>query len=110
MGEAILHGLFSLRDGVSEHDFRAAFEAFVDHLTEVGFASGGRLMHRTPLAQFGKPLPEFQYYAAIMFLNPEREQACYDYVAENAEPVRSIHRAMNSLVRPQSSYFFVTAS
>ena len=45
------------------------------------------------------------FYAAIMFPNLEREQAYYDYVASNSEPVRTIHRAMNSLVRRGSAHF-----
>ncbi len=53
-------------------------------------------------------MPDFGYYAAIEFDDLEREQACYDYVAQNAEPVRSIHGAMNSRVKRGAAYFFVS--
>lgn len=65
-------------------------------------------MRRKPLEGFGQKLPDFSYYAAIEFADLEREQACYDYVARNAEPVRSIHTAMNSQVKRRSAYFFVS--
>ena len=48
-------------------------------------------------------------YAAIEFPDLEREQACYDYVAADAEPVRTVHRAMNTLVKKGSSHFFVAS-
>jgi hypothetical protein len=106
--KAILHSLFDLRDGVEESAFRLAFDAFVAHLVGQGYARCGRLMRRKPLEGFGKRLPDFTFYAAIEFDDLEREQACYDYVAENAEPVRSIHAAMNSQVRSGTAHFFVS--
>jgi hypothetical protein len=107
--DAILHALFSLRDDVSEDQFKVAFEAFVAHLIEAGFARGSRLMRRKPLQGFGAKLPGFTYYAAIEFPDLEREQACYDYVAAGGEPVRAVHRPMNSLVQEGSGHFFVSA-
>jgi hypothetical protein len=106
--KAILHSLFDLRDGIKESEFRAAFDAYVAHLVDKGYARGGRLMRRQPLEGFGKRLPDFGFYGAIEFGDLEREQACYDYVAQNAEPVRSIHRAMNSQVKPGTAHFFVS--
>ena len=107
-GKAILHSLFELRDGGREEEFRTAFDDYVSHLIEMGYALEGRLMRRKPLEGFGRRLPDFSYYAAIEFADLEREQACYDYVARNAEPVRSIHTAMNSQVKRASAYFFVS--
>jgi hypothetical protein len=86
--------MFELADGVSEQEFAAAFVAFFEHLREQGF---------------GMPLPGFTHYAAIEFADLEREQACYGYVAADAEPVRSLHRTMNSKVKRASAYFFVSA-
>ena len=106
--KAILHSLFELQDGGREEDFRVAFDDYVRHLVEMGYALEGRLMRRKPLEGFGQKLPDFSYYAAIKFADLEREQACYDYVARNAEPVRSIHAAMNSQVKRRSAYFFVS--
>jgi hypothetical protein len=106
--KAILHSLFELQDGNREQNFRVAFDNYVRHLVETGYALGGRLMRRKPLEGFGQRLPDFTYYAAIEFADLEREQACYDYVARNAEPVRSIHAAMNSQVKRRAAYFFVS--
>src|SRR5215471_15876203 len=104
-GKAILHSLFELQAGGREEDFRVAFDDYVKHLIDIGYALEGRLMRRKPIEGFGRPLPDFSYYAAIEFADREREQACYDYVARNVEPVRSIHAAMNSQVKRGSAYF-----
>jgi hypothetical protein len=105
---AILHGLFNLRDNVSENQFRPAFEAFVAHLAAAGFARGSRVMRRQHLDGFREELPTFLYYAAIEFSDLEGERACYDYVATGPEPVREIHHAMNALVCSGPAHFFVT--
>jgi len=107
---AVLHGLFTLANGVSEQEFFPAFEAFYQHLKEMGFVRGCRVMRRQPLEGFGAPLPSFDYHVEIEFPSLEKDQACYDYVKENKEPVRSLHRAMNSKVRPGSAYFFLGVS
>jgi hypothetical protein len=104
---AASHGLFTLMDGVSERDFLSAFEAFYDHLRDSGFVSGYRIMRRQPLEGFGALLPAFDYHVAVEFQNLAQDQACYDYVKKNEEPVRSLHRAMNSKVKQGSSYFFL---
>lgn len=106
---AVLHGMFELADGVSQQEFAAAFAAFFEHLREQGFALRYRIMRRKPLEGFGMPLPGFMHYAAIEFADLDREQACYDYVAMDGEPVRSLHRAVNSKVKRASAYFFVSA-
>jgi hypothetical protein len=104
---AVLHGLFTLADGVSEQEFFPAFEAFYQHLRELGFVHSYRAMRRQALEGFGAPLPRFDYHVEIEFLSLEKDQACYDYVKENKEPVRSLHRAMNSKVKPGSAHFFL---
>jgi len=105
---AILHSLFDLADGIAEVDFKQALEAFFEHLKAKGFARSLRIMRRKPLPEFGARLPDFAYYAAIEFHDLGCEQACYDYVAENSEPVRVLHHAMNSRVR-RGAQFFVSA-
>lgn len=106
---AILHGMFELADGVSEQELAAAFTVFFEHLRDQGFAVRCGIMRRRPLDGFGVPLPHFAHYAAIEFRDLDSEQACYDYVKADAEPVRSLHRAMNAKVRRGSAYFFVSA-
>ena len=105
---AVLNGVFSLSDDVDETTFLAAFHAFYGHLAELGFVSGYRLARRQPLDGFGARLPPFDYHVEIAFPSPAHDQACYDYVRRNDEPVRSLHRAMYSRVRPGSADFFLT--
>ena len=102
-----MNGLFTLADGVSEKEFLPAFEAFYQHLREMGFVRNYRMMRRQPLEGFGAPLPDFDYHVEIEFPSLEQDQACYDYVNKNEESVRSLHRAMNCKVRRGSAYFFL---
>ena len=104
---AVFHSVFTLKGGVSEQEFLTAFEAFYDHLLAAGFARGYRIMRRQPLEGFGKSLPEFEYHAEIEFPGLAEDQACYEYVKRNEEPIRSIHRAMNSKVKNGSADFFL---
>lgn len=106
---AILHGLFSLNEGVSEAEFTAAFAAFFEHLKEKGFARAFQVMQRQPLPGFGAGLPEFAYCAAVEFHDLACDQACDDYIAADEAPVRSLHRAMNSKMRRGSAHFFLSA-
>jgi hypothetical protein len=105
---AVLHGLFTLADGVSEQDFLPAFAAFYQHLKAMGFVRRHRMVRRQALDEaFGAPLPEFDYHVEIEFPSLEQDQACYVYVKKNEEPVRSLHRAMNSKVKRGSAHFFL---
>ena len=105
---ASLHGLFTLKDEADWGEFRAALGVYVAHLQEKGFAQSWRLMRHKPMPQFDRGLPPFALYAAIDFPDLAHEQACYDYVARNDEPVRSLHHAMNKHVRPGGAHFFVS--
>jgi hypothetical protein len=104
---AALHDLFTLADGITEQEFLPALGAFYGHLKEMGFVGGYRMMRRQPLIGFGDDLPDFSYHVEIEFPDLERDQACYDYVKKHDEPVRSLHRAMNSEVWRGSSNFFL---
>ena len=106
---AALHGLFTLKAGTSESEFLSAFESFYGHLKEMGYVRGCRMMRRQPLDGFGAPLPQFDYHVEIEFASLQQDQACYDYVKKNEEPVRSLHRAMNATVKRGSAYFFLSA-
>jgi hypothetical protein len=105
---AVFHGLFKLMDGVTEAEFLLAFDAFYSHLVEMGYARNYRVMRRHPLDGFGNTLPPFEYLAEVEFPTLAEDQACYEYVKRNEEPVRSLHRAMNSKVRRGSADFFLT--
>jgi len=105
---AVFHGLFSLMDGVTESEFLPAFDAFYRHLVERGYAQSYRILRRHALDGFGNTLPAFEYHAGVEFPSLAEDQACYEYVQRNEEPVRSLHRAMNSKVRRGSADFFLT--
>jgi hypothetical protein len=105
---AVFHGLFSLMEGVTEAEFLLAFDAFYSHLVERGYARSYRVLRRQPLEGFGNTLPPFEYLAEVEFPSLKEDQACYEYVKRNDEPVRSLHRAMNSKVRHGSEDFFLT--
>jgi len=105
---AVFHGLFSLKDGVTEAEFLRAFDAFYSHLVEMRYARGYRILRRQPLEGFGNTLPRFEYHAEVEFPSLEEDRACYEYVKRNDEPVRSLHRAMNTKVKRGSADFFLT--
>jgi hypothetical protein len=108
-GTVVLHGLFSLAEGVTEDDFTPALAGFYDHLQEKGFVLEYSLARRQPLVEgFGMPLPAFDYYTQVVFPNLEADAACYEYVKRDEEPVHSLHRAMNSKVKPVGQHFFLT--
>jgi len=107
-GGAIFNGVFELREGVSEEEFLPTLKAFYDHFIELGFASGYRILRREALEGFGKTLPAFKYRGALIYPNMEREQAAYEYVKRDGEPVRSLHYAMNSKVKRGADFFVET--
>ena len=107
-GSAIFNGVFELREGVSEEEFLPTLKAFYDHFIELGFASGYRILRREALEGFGKTLPAFKYRGALIYPNTEREQAAYEYVKQDGEPVRSLHHAMNSKVKRGADFFVET--
>jgi hypothetical protein len=107
-GGAFLPGLFSLADGATEQSFLAAFHAFYGHPAEIGFVCGYHVTRHQPLGGFGAKLPAFAYHVEIAFPSPAHDQAWYDCVRRNDEPVRSLHRAMNTQVKRGSADFFLT--
>jgi hypothetical protein len=98
-------GVFSLRDGVTEQEFLPSLHAFYGHLIERGFATSYRILRREPLEGFGKTLPAFSYRGELRYPTAEREAAAYAYVKEDSEPIRSLHRCMNSKVSHAADFF-----
>lgn len=107
-GSAVFNGVFELREGVSEEEFLPTLKAFYDHFIEIGFASEYRILRREALEGFGRTLPEFTYRGALIYPDMEREQAAYEYVKQNDEPVRLLHHAMNSKVKRSADFFVET--
>jgi hypothetical protein len=100
LGDAIFSGVFELREGVSEEEFL--------HFIDQGFASEYLILKRQVLDGFGKTLPAFTYRGELVYRDMEREQAAYEYVKQNDEPVRSLHHAMNTKVKRSADFFVET--
>jgi hypothetical protein len=45
------------------------------------------------------PRPAQTQFVAFEFLDEQAERRCYEYVALDEEPIRTLHRAMNTTVR-----------
>ena len=104
-----LHALFDLKPEVTEGDFRQALEGFCGHLRDQGFVTGWRWMRQIIPPGPSFPRPSQKHFVAFEFPDEDVEQRCYEYVAANGEPIRSLHRAMNSKVERASAMFFVCA-
>jgi len=103
--EVAFSGVFILRNGVSEAEFLPTIHAFYQHLIDAGFARAFRVLRRIPLEGFGKTLPPFTYRGELQYPDSEREDAAYAYVKKDEEPIRSLHRAMNSKVQQGADFF-----
>ena len=103
-----LNALFSLREGIAQGEFFPALIAFCQHLKDIGYAEDYRCSRRLPLQGFGEQLPDFDYHVMVEFADSETEMACYNYVRQNQEPVRSLHLAMNSKVLT-NAHFYLTS-
>jgi hypothetical protein len=103
----ILHALFDLKPEVVEGDFKKALEDFCRHLQTEGYLIDWRWMRQIVPNGPAFPRPTQKNFVVIEFLDEMAEERCYEYVAANDEPIRSLHRAMNSKVERKSAMFFV---
>jgi hypothetical protein len=102
-----MHALFDLKRDVAEGDFRKSLEDFCRHLQGEGYVIDWRWMRQIVPEGPAFPRPTQTHFVAFEFLDEAVEQDCYQYVAANAEPIRTLHRAMNSKVERGSAMFFV---
>ncbi len=103
----VLHGLFELKDGYGETDFRHAFDAFASHLQEQSLLRKWRFMRQEDHAGYNRRPPAKPFYIAMEFTDRAQSEACWDYVEKDEEPLKSLHRAMNRQVTNTS--FFLCA-
>jgi hypothetical protein len=106
----IMGALFRLRAEADEAAFKKACEAYYQHLIDMGFATGYRIMRRQPLEGFGASLPSFTYYAELISPSLEADAAGFEYVKRRGQLVHSLHIAMRSFVEPGSADFFLAAA
>ena len=104
-----LNALFDLKSGVSEGDFKKALEEFCAHLQKECYVIDWRWMRQIVPPGPSFPRPTQKQFVIFEFVDEAAEQRCFDYVALNEEPIRTLHRAMNSKVERGSAMFFVCA-
>jgi hypothetical protein len=103
----ILHALFDLKPGVAAADFREALNNFCRHLRDEGYVKAWRWMRQIIPSGPAFRRPSQTQLVAFEFVDENTEQRCYEYVAANTEPIRTLHRSMNSKVERGSAMFFV---
>jgi len=90
------HGWFDLKEGESDVGFADAVARYLGHLQEQGLIAGWRLTRRT--LGLGPPqLPEFNLIVEVENLG--QLDGALGRVATRADPVESLHHAVNSRVR-----------
>ena len=88
-----------------EGDFRKALDAFSLHLREMGYVQSWMFMRRKPHQDYDNRPPNAPFSVSITFADMATAQACYDYVSENNEPLRSLHQAVFSKVVKSTASF-----
>jgi len=78
------------------------------NVAEISSTCAAALFTREALEDFGKTLPALKHYGALIYPNMEREHAAYENIKQDGEPVRSLHHAMNSKVKPAADFFVET--
>jgi hypothetical protein len=102
-----MHGLFDLKPGIEVGGYQEDFEAFCLHLQEQGYVTRWSFMRRSPHPGYDRNPPETMFYVSVDFPDRERAEACYRYVAADQEPLRTLHRTMNTKVVPTTTRFFL---
>ena len=102
----IMHGLFDLKTNYTSEQFKQAFDAFALHLKAVNLLVNWRYMQRTPHEVYDACPPQMDFYVAMEFSDSLQSEKCKDYVQQDIEPVKSLHRAVNRQVH--NTQFFLT--
>lgn len=103
----IMHGLFDLKDGVKEGEFRQSFEQFSDHLKDSRMVVSWRIMRHQAHHGYNARPPLTHYYVSIEFTEMDQAERCWGYVQENDEPLKSLHDAVFSKVH--NTTFFLSS-
>ena len=102
-----MHGMFDLKDGIQEGEFRQSFDLFSQHLCEKELALTYRFMRHQAHDGYNADPPAMQYYVAVEFVDTDQAERCWDYIQKNSAPVHSLHTAVFSKI--QNSRFFLTS-
>lgn len=96
----IYHIWCNLKPGVGDLDFVTGVRAYLDHLRGTGRVRGYRITR----AKLGLKPPQLrEFHITIEVDDLAQLQAAFDHVASRADPVESLHHAVNSKV--QDAFF-----
>ena len=102
-----MHGLFDLKDDVSEAEFRQSYELFSEHLIEISMVLSCRFMRHQAHDGYNADPPSTQYYVSVEFQDLDYAERCWSYIQEKKEPMKSIHTSVFSKI--QNSRFFLSS-
>jgi hypothetical protein len=103
----LLHGLFDLKDGVAEQEFRRCFDLFAEHMAATNGVQHSRFMRHEPHDGYNSDPPATKYYVAMEFPDMECAERCWTCIEKADEPTRSLHADVFS--RIQDYRFFLTS-
>lgn len=101
-----MHGLFDLKMGRSDVQFKQDFDNFCTHLKQQDLLVTWRYMVRVPDQVYDARPPLVQFYVAMDFADLEQSEKCKKYVMVDTDPVNVLHRAVNSKV--ENTQFFLS--
>ena len=102
----IMHGLFDLKEGRTEGDFRRAFDLFSEHLKNLDMVVSWRFMRHQEHEGYNAREPSTQYYVSVEFADMHRAEQSWAYIEKNDEPMKSLHDAVLSKI--QDTVFFLS--
>ncbi len=92
----VYHIWCNLKEGVRDTELSDRAAAYFGHLKDDGLIAGYRITRRQ-LGLGPKDLPEF--HLTVDFEDLAQLDRVFGHVATRAEPVESVHQAVNSLVK-----------
>ncbi len=92
----IYHIWCNLKPGVHDLEFVEGVRAYLDHLLEQGQVRGYRITR----AKLGLKPPQLrEFHITLEFEDMAQMQTDFDSVSSRADPVESLHHAVNSKVQ-----------
>ena len=92
----IYHIWCNLKPGVQDLEFVEGLRAYLDHLHDKGQLRGYRITR----AKLGfRPAQLRDFHITLEFEDMTQMQAAFDNVSSRADPVESLHHAVNSKVQ-----------
>ncbi len=103
----IMHGLFDLKGGEKEEEFRQSFDQFSEHLINRRIMTSGRFMRHQEHDGYNARAPATQYYVSIEFADMHQAEKCWALIEAADEPLKSLHNAVFSKI--ENTAFFLSA-